>query len=84
MTTAQAFVYFQIIAKAGSIPWNDLELPEGRTLNAVQKMIGKEKEKAKRARAAGLDSDDEADGGKKKAAGGKVSSPSISFPLASR
>lgn len=52
LTCCQLGVLFQVIEKAGSIPWDELELPEGRTKKAVQIMIGKEKDKVKKAREA--------------------------------
>lgn len=48
----QASIYFQIMEKSGPIPWDDIELPEGRTKRAVEQMISKEKIKAKKAREA--------------------------------
>ena len=45
-------VMFQIIEKTGGpIKWNELDLPEGRTVKAVQVMIEKEKAKVRRAKA---------------------------------
>ncbi|OQO11319.1 hypothetical protein B0A48_05575 [Cryoendolithus antarcticus] len=38
---------FQIIARSGTIPWPELELPAGRTVKACQVMIDKEKKKVK-------------------------------------
>ncbi len=58
----QVGLLFHIIEKMGPIPWNDLTLPPGRTLKAVQVMIDKEKTKIKKARAAEL-GEDEAAGG---------------------
>ncbi|GAB7360984.1 hypothetical protein MBLNU230_g0967t1 [Neophaeotheca triangularis] len=43
---------FQIIALGGPIPWNQVDLPEGRTLKAVQVMIDKEKAKIRKAKEA--------------------------------
>lgn len=40
----------QIMSKVTPIPWNDLTLPEGRTVKACQVMIDKEKAKLKKAR----------------------------------
>ena len=52
----QAGLFLQIIAKAGAIPWGELQLPEGRTVKACQVMLDKEKQKVKKAReAAGED-----------------------------
>ncbi|KAK4498107.1 hypothetical protein PRZ48_010763 [Zasmidium cellare] len=50
--TEKAGFLFHIIAKMGSIPWNDLDLPEGRTLKACQVMIDKEKTKIRKAKEA--------------------------------
>jgi hypothetical protein len=33
---SQAALYFQIIAKAGPVKWDELTLPEGRTSKACQ------------------------------------------------
>ncbi|TKA73988.1 hypothetical protein B0A55_05580 [Friedmanniomyces simplex] len=38
-------VLFQIIEKAGNIPWDDIKLPADRTLRAVKKKVNNEKEK---------------------------------------
>lgn len=40
----------QIMSKVTPIPWNDVTLPEGRTVKACQVMIDKEKAKLKKAR----------------------------------
>ncbi|KAI6801067.1 hypothetical protein KC332_g16151 [Hortaea werneckii] len=45
-------ILFQIIEKAGGIPWDALQLPEGRNKKSVQNMIDKEKAKIKKAREA--------------------------------
>ncbi|KAI6878134.1 hypothetical protein KC360_g8777 [Hortaea werneckii] len=45
-------ILFQIIEKAGGIPWDVLQLPEGRNKKSVQNMIDKEKAKIKKAREA--------------------------------
>ncbi|KAK3652148.1 hypothetical protein LTR56_005279 [Elasticomyces elasticus] len=58
----------KIIEKAGAIPWDSLELPEGRTLKAAQVMISKEKDKVKKA-GAGADGESPT---KKRAAGAKA------------
>lgn len=42
----------QIIARGGTILWDDIELPEGRTKKACVVMIDKEKTKIKKAREA--------------------------------
>ncbi|KAI7155437.1 hypothetical protein KC349_g6979 [Hortaea werneckii] len=46
-------ILFQIIEKAGGIPWDSIQLPEGRNRKSVQNMIDKEKAKIKKAREAG-------------------------------
>ncbi|KAK1056101.1 hypothetical protein LTR74_015183 [Friedmanniomyces endolithicus] len=38
-------VLFQIIEKAGTIPWDNIKLPADRTLLAAKKMINNEREK---------------------------------------
>jgi hypothetical protein len=43
---------FQIVEQAGSIPWDSLKLPEGRTRKACTVMIDREKQKVKKAREA--------------------------------
>lgn len=48
--THQLGLLFQIIEKAGSIPWDDLVLPEGRTKKACVVMVDKEKAKVRKAR----------------------------------
>ncbi|KAK3066547.1 hypothetical protein LTR53_017057 [Teratosphaeriaceae sp. CCFEE 6253] len=40
------YVMCQIIEKAGAVPWDDIKLPEDRTLKAARTMINNEKEKA--------------------------------------
>lgn len=69
----QLGIFFQIIEKSGPIPWEHLTLPEGRTKKAVQVMIDREKQKAKKAREAAATGDDGGD------ASSKVSC--ISFPI---
>lgn len=51
---SQLSVLFQIIEKAGGIPWDSIQLPEGRNRKSVQNMIDKEKAKIKKAREAGV------------------------------
>ncbi|KAI7208140.1 hypothetical protein KC333_g9241 [Hortaea werneckii] len=46
-------ILFQIIEKAGGIPWDSIQLPEGRNRKSVQNMIDKERAKIKKAREAG-------------------------------
>jgi len=41
----QLSVLFQIIEKAGTIPWDNIKLPADRTLLAAKKMINNEREK---------------------------------------
>lgn len=49
----QLGILFQIISKMDKpIPWKELELPEGRTIKAVQVMVDKEKSKVRKAQAA--------------------------------
>lgn len=50
---SQLSILFQIIEKAGGIPWDSIQLPEGRNRKSVQNMIDKEKAKIKKAREAG-------------------------------
>jgi hypothetical protein len=50
LATQVAFL-FQIIEKLGSIPWDELTYPEGRTKKACQVMIDKEKSKIRKERA---------------------------------
>ncbi|KAF2173766.1 hypothetical protein M409DRAFT_16039 [Zasmidium cellare ATCC 36951] len=51
--TEKVGFFFQIIGKmGGSIPWGELELPEGRTQKACQVMIDKEKAKIRKAKEA--------------------------------
>ncbi|KJX99066.1 hypothetical protein TI39_contig375g00008 [Zymoseptoria brevis] len=45
-------ILFQVIEKAGPIPWAELTLPEGRTQKACQVMVDKEKKKVRDAKAA--------------------------------
>ncbi|SMY25758.1 unnamed protein product [Zymoseptoria tritici ST99CH_1A5] len=45
-------ILFQVIEKAGAIPWSELTLPEGRTQKACQVMVDKEKKKVRDAKAA--------------------------------
>ncbi|KAF2722284.1 hypothetical protein K431DRAFT_46055 [Polychaeton citri CBS 116435] len=40
---------FQIVVRSGPVPWDDLQLPEGRTVKACQVMIDREKQKVKKA-----------------------------------
>ncbi|WPH00207.1 Hypothetical protein R9X50_00303000 [Acrodontium crateriforme] len=51
--TEKAGIFFQIMEKVSPIPWDQLELPEGRTLKAVQMMVQKEKAKVKAAKNGG-------------------------------
>ncbi|CZT14596.1 uncharacterized protein RCC_00571 [Ramularia collo-cygni] len=44
---------FQIIEKAGTIPWAELDLPEGRTQKACSVMVDKEKAKLRKAKEGG-------------------------------
>lgn len=54
----QVGIFFQIINEMGaSIPWHELELPEGRTLKACQVMVDKEKTKIRKAKEAEGDSE---------------------------
>ncbi|KAK3672235.1 hypothetical protein LTR78_007988 [Recurvomyces mirabilis] len=65
---------FQIIEKAGTIPWSELTLPEGRTQKACSVMVDKEKQKVKKARLAkenGEEPEADATPKPKKRAGGK-------------
>lgn len=48
----QLGLLFQIIEKAGKIPWDSITLPEGRTQKACVVMIDKEKQKVRKAREA--------------------------------
>ena len=59
----QLGLLFQIIDKGGSIPWDDLTLPEGRTKKACTVMIDREKTKVKKAREAAGDVGNAGDGG---------------------
>ena len=43
---------FQILERFGTIPWDEITLPEGRTKKACALMIDKEKTKVKKAREA--------------------------------
>ncbi|QIW96019.1 hypothetical protein AMS68_001537 [Peltaster fructicola] len=47
--TEKLGLILQIVAKSGKIPWDELELPEGRTQKACQVMLDKEKTKVKQA-----------------------------------
>ncbi|KAF2765286.1 hypothetical protein EJ03DRAFT_355013 [Teratosphaeria nubilosa] len=53
--TEKLGILFQIIEKQGSIPWDELTFPPGRTKKAVQVMIDKEKTKIRKAREANGD-----------------------------
>lgn len=68
----------QLITKMGRVPWDDLEVPAGRTIKACQVMLDKEKSKIKKARESDAKSDDsankEAGAGKKERAKAKKSS----------
>ena len=46
---SQLGILFQLVARP--IPWDQIELPPGRTLKAVQVMIDKEKSKIRKAQA---------------------------------
>jgi hypothetical protein len=46
-------LFFQIIEKAGTIPWDKITLPEGRTRKACELMVSREKSKIKESRQAG-------------------------------
>lgn len=46
----QLGLIFQIIEQSGSIKWDTLTLPEGRTKKACDIMISREKAKVKKAR----------------------------------
>ncbi|KAK1810946.1 hypothetical protein LTR12_014704 [Friedmanniomyces endolithicus] len=48
-------VLFQIIEKAGTIPWDNIKLPADRTLLAAKKMINNEREKKRAAGGAKAD-----------------------------
>jgi len=52
LSPPQLGLLFQIITEAGSILWDKLELPEGRTRKACEIMISNEKQKVKKAREA--------------------------------
>lgn len=53
---SQLGLILQIVAKAGPVPWAELNLPEGRTQKACTVMLDKEKKKVKEAlEAAGED-----------------------------
>ncbi|KAK5168988.1 uncharacterized protein LTR77_006297 [Saxophila tyrrhenica] len=51
--TEKMGLVFQILEKFGTIPWDDITLPEGRTKKACVVMIDKEKQKVKKARGEG-------------------------------
>lgn len=47
--TSQLGLILQIVARAGPVPWAELNLPEGRTQKACMVMLDKEKKKVKEA-----------------------------------
>lgn len=51
---------FQMIEKAGPIPWSTMDLPEGRTIKACSVMFDKEKAKYRAAKAATGENGEEA------------------------
>ena len=72
--TVQNALFLQIIAKAGKIPWSEIELPPGRTEKACTVMIDREKKKVRDSAAAKGESggEGEAKGKAKLKSGGKV------------
>jgi hypothetical protein len=70
---SQLGILFQLVARP--IPWDQIELPPGRTLKAVQVMIDKEKSKLKKANAEnGTPAPNTPATGKGKGTGGKAKS----------
>lgn len=45
-------IFVQLVEKVGTIPWDELTLPEGRTKKACTVMVDREKQKVKKAREA--------------------------------